>query len=365
MNFTQLEKIAPALLSSGKSFELFSSPGRGKSEFINSLPPMMSRLTGDKWGFASCFIATQTPTDMMGFMVPERIKDRLMSSFTMPTWMQTIDPVTGLPDGGCALDYEYGVLHLEEFGQGEADTKRSSSELLLNKRLGQWGLGRGWCVWASSNYASDRSGVTKSFDYLINRRGEIKINDDLASWERWALSHGVSPILITFAKQNPNIVFSEGVPEKQGPWCTPRSLVACEKVLMKMADADGKIPTSPEANEIASGMIGVGGASQLFAMIQLSHVMPAYEDIVKDPKGTQVPTRPDAQMLVCYSLAARVTDKVMKPIVTYIERFPKEFAVTFAKSAARRDPDLIDTEAFSEWCVKNQTLMGTIARATL
>lgn len=364
MNFTQLETITPALIKSGVSLEIKSSPGRGKSEYTASVPKRMSKILGKPFGFQTCFLATQTTTALTGFNIPEKFHERLLSVLTVPQWAQ-VDLEVAIGDMRFADEYEYGLLVLDEYGQGESDVKRQSAELLLNKRLGPHKLPKGWCVWALSNFASDRSGVTKSFDFVINRRGEIIMTDDLASWERWALSHGVGPIFIHFAKQNPQIVFSGGVPEKQGPWCTPRSLVLCERMLMGLADDRGMIPMDPEANELASGMIGPAAASQLFATIQLAHVMPDYNDIINDPKNTKIPDRPDARMLVCYQLAHRVTEKTMSPVITYMERMPKEFAITFAKSAARRDDSLIDTAAFSKFCVDNQSLLGTIARAKL
>ena len=70
MNLTQLDKVIVPLLLAGKTLEIRSSPGRGKSEFTKSLPSKMAKITGKPWGFASCFLATMTPTDLMGYMVP-------------------------------------------------------------------------------------------------------------------------------------------------------------------------------------------------------------------------------------------------------------------------------------------------------
>jgi hypothetical protein len=354
MNFKELSQVIPAVLDSGISMEIRSAPGRGKSEFIEQTVERMSQRDGKRWGFATCFLATMTPSDLLGYMMPQTRQDGVMvSQFTLPPWMQTVDgkPVT---------QFERGILFLDEFGQGEADVKRAAAELLLNRRLGPHALPRGWSVIAASNRSSDRSGVTKSFDFVINRRIEINITDDLAAWEDWAWERGVHPTFITFANQNSQVVFADGVPEKQGPWCTPRSLVMCSKLLGAMADEHGNIPTDAQAIELAGGLIGQGAAAQLFAMIRLGQEMPKYQDIVSDPKGCRVPDKTDARMLVCFSLAARVTEDDVDPVVTYVERFPKEYSVTFAKAAVRRDRDLINTAAFGSWAVRNASLMAAV-----
>lgn len=363
MKFTDLDRVAPALLASGQALELVSSPGRGKSEWTANLVQRMTKQTGTPWGFAVCFLATMTPTELMGFMIPmnDQAHGQVLSRYSLPAWYQTSDPITGKPDGKIVTDFEHGILFLDEYGQGEADVKRASAELLLHGRIGPHVLPKGWSVIAASNFVTDRSGVTKSFDFVINRRTEIQITDDLEGWKDWAFTHGVNPILIAFANQNPQIIFSAGVPDKQGPWCTPRSLVRLGNMLDQMSSGDGNLPTDSIAVELAHGTIGAAASSQLFAMIKLGQEMPRYEDIVANPMNAKLPKAPDASMLVCYRLAANVTTKDVEPVVDYMERMPKEFSVTFAKAAVRRDPQLVNTKRFGLWCTTNATLMAAIA----
>ena len=54
-------------------------------------------------------------------------------------------------------------------------------------------------------------------------------------------------------------------------------------------------------------------------------------------------------MLVCYHLAARVDVELDgSAVVTYVERLPKEFSVSFAKAACRRDTDLLEYAGHNE-----------------
>lgn len=359
MNFDTLSDIMPGILDSGVSVELQSSPGVGKSEFVESLIDTMSKRDGKRWGFATMFLATMTPSDLMGYMVPEKRsvhgRDILVSAFTMPPWMLTRD---GLP----VTEYERGVLFLDEFGQGEADVKRAAAELLLNRRLGQWSLPRGWSVIAASNRASDRSGVTKSFDFVINRRIQIDVTPEVSAWENWANKHGIEPLFVAFAVRNPQIVFEGKVPDKQGPWCTPRSLVMLARLLRSVYPT-GPLPTNTHVIEMASGMIGEAAAQQLLAFIKLGHELPSFDDIIADPEGCKLPIPPDARMLSIYELSSRVTPKTAKPVLKYVDRLPKEFAATFAKSTCSRIPELIMTQAFSDWASKNSTLINMMHAA--
>jgi hypothetical protein len=360
MNLATFTKLFPELAASGVNIELISSPGRGKSDVIASLPAMMTQLTGNPWGYADLFLATQTPPDLIGFQFKGEVyyDDQKISVTdpTMPSWMMC-------KDGKPVFAYEYGILHLEEFGQGQTDVKAAAAELLLKGRIGKWRLGPKWVVIASSNLASDRSAVTKSLDFVINRRLEIRITDDLDALLKWMEENGVSHITRAFTYANPHIVLSEGVPEKQGPWPTPRSVVMGDKILQARAAANGGIvPLDGHTIELLSGVVGSAAAAQWIATARLEREMPKYEKIVKDPEGVPVPSKPDALMLISYHLANRVSEKDADPIVAYMKRMPTDFSLTFIREAVRRVPKLIVTPAFQAWTHENSALLAAVAK---
>lgn len=354
MNFNTLLKIAPNLVAGGKTHLIESAPGRGKSEVIEQIYEIVSAREPGQWQFIDIFPATMTPPDMMGYMVPENVDGKIISAFSMPPWMVTrenkpIDPNKKV------------FLFIDEYDKADVDVKKICAELMLKKRIGNHYLPEGSSVWAAANRAQDRSGSTKDFDFVINRRSTLRITDDLNSWKRWAMANNVRPEIQTFVEQNPEVVFSDGVPEKQGPWCTPRSIILCQEDLLALAGGhDQPIPVTPEAKEIAASWIGEAACSQLFALLQLALEMPDLKDILRDPEGTRVPDDLGAKMLITYRLSHQATEKTIEPIVTYVERLAKDFSITFAEAACRRDPDLIDTETITNWCQKNGSLMAAI-----
>jgi hypothetical protein len=357
MNFTQLRDEVISAIDAKIAVQLRSRPGRGKSEFIEALVAYLSERDGEEWGFSVAFLATYTPPDLVGYQFKgERTWDGQSFTVTdasMPLWMLTR---TGKP----VFHYKRGILFLDEYGQGEADVKRASAELLLNRRLGPWVLPDGWCVIAASNGDKDRSGVTKEFDFVINRRLEIEITDDVGAWTDYAMRKGVMPLTIAFANQNTHIVFADK-PDQQGPWCTPRSLVMADRLLRLKAERLGSVPEDPTTIETVSGLIGAGAAAQLFAFVKLERDMPKYEYIVANPEKASVPTKPDAQMLVCYNLAHRVSMEEADKVMTYIQRLPAEFATTFVKSACQRNHNFVSLPSFHKWAHTNSSLMASIA----
>lgn len=355
ITLAEFQEDMPALYSSGKCIYIKSAPGRGKTTTIVEGVPMIAEATGKRLGLVIINGPLLNPSDSIGFGLPKHHDGHSEMIFSSPFWWRT-------EEGKRLEEYDGGIVFVDEADKMDPDIKKIIGEAALSGRLGPHKLPKGWVVWMAGNRAQDRSGSTREFDHLINRRIEIDIKDDLSAWESWALKNAVSPTTITFAVQNPHIVFSDGVPEKQGSWCTPRSLVETDRLLQAMADPEGNIPTHSRAITYAAGGIGEAAAAQLFAFIRLGQEMPPLEDIVKRPKDTKLPDKPDAQMLVCYSLAARIDAATAEPIIQYVERMPKEFALTFARAACNRDYKLAITPPFRAWTQRNSTLMAAISR---
>lgn len=371
MKFSELSAAIRPMLDTGQSIELVSSPGLGKSEFVSQVVNDQSAKDGQPWGIATMFLATQTPPDLVGYIFKgERQYGDMkvpVSQSAMPGWMFTDE---GLP----VVAHDRGILFLDEYGQGEPDVKRASAELLLNRKLGPWKLPKGWSVVAASNRSKDRSGVTKSFDFVINRRVEVHIDPDLESWMDYAVRNKVNPVIQTFAKQNVGMVFSGEVPKQQGPWCTPRSLVKCGEVLEALGQTHSsrgsggdfaRIPTGPVAQEIARGWLGDAAAMQLINMIRLAYEAPTFEDIVADPTGIPVPAKPDINMLVMYNLASRVAEENVENVITFMGRMGKEYATVFMQMALRRNSALLRTSpGMRKFVMDNKTMIAGLGAQT-
>ena len=360
MKLIDFEKRFPAYAATGLAIEVISDVGRGKSQTIRRCCTQMSQLDGEEWGYADLFLATQTPPDLLGYQFKGEVtydgKTYSITDPTMPSWFIT---ESGLP----VFAYKRGILHLEEFGQGQTDVKAAAAELMLNKRIGKWRLPDGWVVVASSNRTSDRSGVTKSLDFVINRRLELHIEDDAKGWINHALTIGVMPLTIAFAEQNPHILFAPPK-EKQGPRCTPRSLVMADTLLQAHKKLnDGVLPVDDLAIEDVAGLIGDAEAAQYFAFVRLELELPRFETICANPLTTPVPDRIDAMMLTCYNLAARVDDKTADAVFTYVQRLPEDFGIVFAKAAVTRNFKLLNTPAFKKYNAEQSNMIVNITRS--
>lgn len=356
MKLNEVIARAPTWFASGKSIYLKSPPGRGKTETILKIPLLLEKQNpGKRFGMVVINGGCFTLTNATGYLWPEEKEGIRYSNFTKPEWWTTSE--------GYPLEaYDGGIIFIDEWDKMGVEEKKITGEAALSGRLASHQLPANWRIWGAGNRSQDRSGSTKELDHLINRRREIDIQDDMVSLLEWGAQNKLMPETLTFIEANPNIVF-EALPEKQGPWCTPRGLAGADKYLQLLAENNGgTVPTDSSTIEEISGDIGAGAAAQYFAMIRLGLELPKYEDLVKNPTSAKVPTKIDAQMLVSYSLAARVSAKDAGPVLTYIDRMPKEFAVTFARSATNRETSLVSTPAFMKWIGANSALISLMGR---
>lgn len=365
MFIEQMPEILTPYIEANEPVQVASSPGAGKSESIDQMVARFTERDGFEWGLAKCFIAALSQVDMYGFLVPgtRQYHDHAgnqhqarVSEFTMPTWMISID---GRPMNA----FKRGIVVFEEWDKGDPDTKKASAEPILNGRLGQHALHKGISRVVLVNRAQDRSGTTKNFDFIINRRGELTFQSSMEGWLKWASRNDIDPIFTSYAEKYPAVVFSNEVPEVQGPFTTPRSLVKCQNVLKQRRNEKGYIVWDETANEMARGWLGATATAQLAAWMLVKTETPDWDDILSNPEGVTVPERADACLMSTHECAHRVDARTIRPVIAYCRRLPKEFAATFCQAAIQRLPQLIADKSMRQWSKENRSLLNILGGA--
>jgi hypothetical protein len=337
-----IKQVFRTQIETGERFsvELVSGPGMGKSAIIQQLCEELSKEWEEPVDCKPFFLSTVEPPDVRGFGLPGKDTDgTLTMQFTKAPWM---------PKKG---DAKYGIVFLDEFGQAQSDVAKPAAELLLNGKVGESKLPIEWLVVAASNREKDRSGVHKTLAFIENRKMRIEIVPHLDSWVEWAEINAINPWIIAFAKFKPGLVFADTVPDKSGPFCTPRTLC-------KVGHLVGKLDM-PLLIEAAAGYIGAGAGAEFIAFLRVAEDLPKFEDIIDNPEKCPIPPRDklDAQYAVMQMIAHRVDKKSAIPAFRYLKRMTKEFQVAGLKAALRRAPDMVQTTEFSQWLRDNRELV--------
>jgi len=350
----------------GLSVHLEGGPGRGKTSAMRKAPALTEakfpELAKKGVGLVIVNGTNVSLTTMTGYLWPVEIDGVAHSRFTKPDWWcktyNSKGEFVGLP----LEAFDAGYIFVDEADKMPLDEKKILGDARLSKIFASHRLPPGWVVWSAGNRAKDRAGSTKEFDHDINRQMRLNISDDLQGLAAFMREIGCLPEVIHFAEEHPEIVFPDGPPEVQGPFCTPRSLCAADAKLQGQMEYEGtsEIPMDPTTVEELNGIIGAGAAAQLAVSIKLGQELPSYEEIIKAPKTIRIPTRADARGLACMKLARQVEAKDAPAVIDYVTRLGDEFAVIFAKDAIARDRKFVNLPAFRAWAMKNASLVSII-----
>ena len=322
------------------AIHMISGPGLGKSSVVGQLSNELGKELKVPFMNKEFFLNSKEAPDVGGYGLP----DDDVNGEKIMVWTRA--PFMPLAD-----EPQHGFIFLDEFKQSQHDVQKVSAELLLNGKVNNSQLPITYMVLAASNREGDRSGVGRDLAFDTNRTMEIEIEPDLDSWVEWAEKEGVHWGAIAFAKRRPGLIFQDKVPDKPGPFCTPRSFVQASR-LMDVIDQDLFV-------EASGGLIGEGTAAEFIAFMRVVEELPLYEEIVADAEGTKVPSidRPDALYACMQMVAHNVTPETAVPALTYIKRMPKEFQVAGLKAAMRKSPHILTNTDFAVWVRDNQELI--------
>lgn len=336
--------------------ELQSGPGMGKSAINEQAACEMSVELNRPVAYIPFFLSTVEPPDVRGYGVPTKTAEgKMRMVYTEAPWMPGGE-IGFIAEGGKMRRATKadpvppcGIVNLDEFRQAGLDTQKPAAELFLNRRVGESHLPQHYIVTACSNRESDRSGVQRELAFITNRRMVISIEPNCEAWVTWAEKNRIHPLATAFALAKPGIVFADKVPEKPGPFCTPRSLVAASHLI-------GELDMGT-FTECAVGMIGTGAATELVAFLRVAEQLPKFEDIVKDPKNTPVPNRPDASFAAVQMITHNVSAKTAVAAFTYLTRMSKEFQVAGLRGTFNRVPQVVQSQDFAAWLRDNKQLV--------
>lgn len=358
MKLLELVKSAPLIYQSGTALHLIGPPGVGKSEILeHEFRAQLESAYGEKFGFHDVLLPTVDAPDIRGFLVPTKDAHGHATSFFTRSAV--------LPTKEYLQEFPRGIMLLDERSSADLLTQKAVAPAVLKKRFGEEYLPEGWMIVSASNRVADRAGVIKPPTHLVNRERTVQIEPDVLSWSLWAEDRKIHPMLITFAKQFPGVVFSPEVPKGEGAFCTPRSFVSAATLLTAVAgvDEDGnpnmEITCSDTVSNLVSGDIGEGACAQLMSFLKLADQLPTIQEILNDPKGAKCPADLSAAYAAAQMCLHYATPAVIDKLWIYAERLPRELQVSIAKQLVTKGAGvLLNSKALGAWIAKNKALIN-------
>lgn len=358
MTYQDTKTAMHLLFKAGLATIIKSGPGQGKT----SLVKQYAGEQGPDYGLFELNGSLANLPDFMGwfFKNEETYVDMdgenvtiQNGRYTFPYWL--FDKRTGRP----IFQYKRGVIVIEEYGQTDLDLKKALGQTTLERRIGSMPLPENIDIVMLSNYEGGRDAVGRDFDFMINRRAELHMRQDIDSSLIYMHSMGFLNATMAFASLPQHQVFDGEPPKEQGPFLTPRSLESLDKFMRVVLDTKTKLD-DPLVRTTANGIVGTGAAHQYIAFINLKDQIPSVDQIIKDPMGTPVPSKADQRMFLVFNMADRAEKSNISKLVQYMGRLPSDMSVAFYRNALMRDKTLMQCREFGDWAVANRTLLAVV-----
>ena len=224
------------------------------------------------------------------------------------------------------------VLMLDELGKASRPVLNMLLPVILEHRIGDVELPTGSIVFGTTNLDTD--GVGDNIPaHAFNRMTVVTVaNPSSDQWIEWASGAGVSPEVMAFAKQYPQVFDSYVDLDKKDKnpyifnpmtgniraFCSPRSLAKASNLI-----ANRDVLGTALLPALA-GTVGEAAARDMEALVHLADQLPLFENIVKDPLKTKVPTSVGSLFILAFMLAGRVDADNLDAVMTYADRISSE-----------------------------------------
>lgn len=299
---------------------LLGPPGVGKTKLVQQAAKARNI------GFIALRLVQIEAVDLRGMPYPKR--DEAGNVVGMGFAVPTILPTEG-----------EGILFLDEFAQAMHTVQNAASELLDERRCGDYVLPEGWIVIAASNRRSDRAASNEIPTHLRNRVFQIEIEPSYDDWAEWALENGVDERIIAFLGVRPELLHKFDPDAQAFP--SPRSWEYASRILQSGAsEAVQKV--------MVTGAVGWGASNELFQQLEAMVELPSFEAIMKDPTGVALPKKHSQRMAMASLVIERFDPKTATKAVEFLRRLERESVRAKLSKALSSSPKLWDIEPFAE-----------------
>ncbi|VAX06429.1 conserved hypothetical protein [hydrothermal vent metagenome] len=310
---------------------IWGAPGIGKSQIVAQV------AKHHKVPLLDIRLSQMEPSDLRG--IPFRDGDKV--EWAVPGM---------LPDA--ERHGSEGILFLDEITSAPPSVSAAAYQLILDRRLGDYEVPKGWAIIAAGNRQGDR-GVTYSMPApLANRFSHFEFELNLDDWVAWAYQNNIDDRIIAFLRFRPEMLFEFDPTHNPVAFPSPRSWEFTHRALKKFE----------HNNELRLGTlqacVGQAAGIELDAFIRNLDQLPDINAIIKGEK-LPAPKEIDLQYAVAAALVGHAirskgsseAAKVHGNILDYASVFPqKEMGVMLVTDMHRAiGQDLFELPQFTQW----------------
>ena len=245
-----------------------------------------------------------------------------------------------------------GILFLDEITSAVPSVSAAAYQLILDRRLGDYEVPRGWAIFSAGNRQGDRGVSYTMPSPLANRFSHYDVETNLDDWVAWAYHHQIDERVIGFLRYRPELLFDFDPAHNPVAFPSPRSWEFAHRALAKFSDHPQLLSGSLQA------CVGQAAGVELNAFVDSLDKMPDIDAILAGEKITP-PKEIDLQYALASALVGRAiaaqdqdnSTRVIGRILAYASTFQqKEMGVMLVSDMLRAiGDDIFSVPEFSDW----------------
>jgi hypothetical protein len=245
-----------------------------------------------------------------------------------------------------------GILLLDELPSAFPAVQVAAYQLILDRKLGDYTLPKGWSVIGAGNKITDRAVVHKMSTALRSRFIQLEFEVDTDDWITWAISKGdIIPEIMAFIRFQPQLLFNFDPKRDDKTFSCPRTWEFTNRIL--------KInPPKDLLYGILAGTIGEGTAATFIGFLKVYKELPNLDLIIKQPTKAPIPTEPSVLYAVCMGLAHKVTMKNATAIFEYAIRLPEEFGILLVRDCFKVNQEVVKIKKLIDYAAEKHVIFS-------
>lgn len=329
MRISNLKKAVKLAYHANQPAMIWGKPGVGKSSIVSQV------CAEEKVGFIDLRLSLLEPIDLRGLPTIEK---------KVTTWSRP----DFLPTSG------KGILFLDELVQSAPSMQAAASQLILDRRLGEYKLPAGWVPMAAGNQAQHKSATNAMPRHLANRFIHLYAEESVDDWVLWALANDIDIRVVAFIKFRPQLLCNFDPTVKGEAYASPRSWEFVSNLLG--AGMNGELLL-----DMVQGAVGPAAASEFVGFLRVYERMPNPDAVILNPGEAEIPSDASALAALSMALVTKASETTVGAILQYFTRVAEaarpEFSVLVAREIVARTPKLQNTKAFITWAAKHNALL--------
>ena len=323
---------------------IWGAPGVGKSTAIRELAKSLGI------GFIDVRLAQREPVDMRGLPVPDGEQVRWLVSSEWPR-----DPESK------------GIIIFDELTAADKTLQVAAYEFILDRRLGDlYKVPKNWYIVAAGNRTEDRAVACSMSSALANRFLHVEVSPSLKDFVDYGEAKGMHPVVLSFLRFRPKLLFSQKQENLQRGWPSPRSWERVSTML-KIADQTGD---KRSLQYILPGLVGMGAATEFLGYYNDLFMLEANRDIKErliNGAALPLPQEADQAYALCEAIILFITQEKELVQFTMFDNFlansfdwSSDYAamvlngvIKGTSRTTRRKKKLLAAELLPQWIAKH------------